>query len=182
MSFARVRALVVIGVLSVAAVVFVITALVKDTQGDEVTGGGCPDGFVLANITLQEPKDVKLKVFNATENAGWGTDVTTSFKNRGFQTEKPDDSNTAVKNVAILRFGPKTVSAAHLLRAYFLDEAVLRYDPKRKSDIVDVIIGTQFRQLATTTEVNQSIGALGEPELPPGACPAPPPTKAKAAG
>ena len=181
MSFARVRALVVIGVLSVAAIVFVIVALVRDSQGDEITGDGCPEGFVRANITLQEPKDVKIKVFNATENAGWGKDITKNFQNRGFQTLDPDDSNKATKNVAVLRYGPKTVSAAHLLRAYFLNEAVLRYDPKRKNDVVDVIIGTQYQQLATTTEVNQSLAALGEPELPPGACPALPPKKAKAA-
>jgi hypothetical protein len=181
MSFARVRALVVIGVLSVAAVVFVIVALVRDSQGDSITGDGCPDGFVRANITLQEPKDVKLKVFNATENNGWGTEVTNNFKNRGFQTVKPDDSNKASTNVAVLRYGPKAVAGAHLLRAYFLDEAVLRYDAKRTNDYVDVIIGTQFQQLATTTEVNQSLASIGEPALPAGACPAPAPKKAKAA-
>jgi hypothetical protein len=181
MSFARVRALVVIGVLSVAAIVFVIVALVRDSQGDTITGDGCPDGFVRANITLQEPKDVKIKVFNGTANAGWGTEVTNDFKNRGFQTDKPVDSSKPVDNIAILRFGPKTFSAAHLLRAYFLDEAVLRYDPKRTSDVVDVIIGKRYQQLATTTEVNQSLASLGEPELPPGACPALPPEKAKAA-
>jgi hypothetical protein len=38
---------------------------------------------------------------------------------------------------------------------------------------VDVVIGTKFKQLATTTEVNQALAALGQPELPPGACPAP---------
>jgi hypothetical protein len=177
MSFARVRALVVIGVLSVAAVVFVIVALVRDSQGDTIVGDGCPEGFVRANVTLQEPKEVKIKVFNGTENTGWAADVTANFKNRGFQVVKPDESKP-VKDVAILRYGPKTVSAAHLLRAYFLDEATLRYDAKRTSDVVDVMIGTRFQQLATTTEVNQSLAAIGEPVLPPGSCPAPPPKKA----
>jgi hypothetical protein len=35
---------------------------------------------------------------------------------------------------------------------------------------VDVVIGNQFRQLATETEVRQSIAALGNPEPPPGTC------------
>jgi hypothetical protein len=176
MSFARVRALVVIGVLSVAAVVFVIVALVRDSQGDTIVGDGCPDGFVRANVTLQEPKEVKIKVYNGTENAGWAADVTANFKNRGFQVVKPDEGKS-VNEIAILRYGPKTVSGAHLLRAYFLDEARLRYDAKRTDDVVDVIVGTRFQQLATTTEVNQSLAAIGEPVLPPGACPAPPPKK-----
>jgi len=32
------------------------------------------------------------------------------------------------------------------------------------------VIGNGFRQLATTTEVNQSLVEVGEPTLPPGAC------------
>ena len=42
MSFARVRALVVVGVLAVAAVVFVIVALVRDTQSDAVPAAAAP--------------------------------------------------------------------------------------------------------------------------------------------
>ena len=42
MSFARVRALVVIGVLALAAMIFVIVALVQDSQGDAVAGDSCP--------------------------------------------------------------------------------------------------------------------------------------------
>jgi hypothetical protein len=38
---------------------------------------------------------------------------------------------------------------------------------------VDIVIGAQFQQLATSTEVNQSLVELGEPEVPPGACAAP---------
>jgi hypothetical protein len=41
-----------------------------------------------------------------------------------------------------------------------------------------VILGTEFQQLATVTEVNQSIAAIGTPDLPEGTCeaddPAPP--------
>jgi LytR cell envelope-related transcriptional attenuator len=172
MSFARVRALVVIGVLTVAAVVFVVTALLRDTQGGPVKGNTCPDGFVRANVELPEPKQVKVKVYNATSNDGWGTQITEDFKNRRFITEKPADNKKVLDDVAILRFGPKTVGAAHLLRAYFLDQATPEYNPRRTNDIVDVVIGTGFKQLATTTEVNQSLVELGEPEVPAGACPA----------
>jgi hypothetical protein len=172
MSFARVRALVVIGVLAVAAVVFVIVALIRDSQGGTVAGDGCPAGYIRANVSLPEPKDVKIKVFNATNNSGWGTEITDDFKNRRFQTEKPANNAKVVDEVAVLRFGPKAVGAAHLLSAYFIREAVPQYDAKRKSDVVDVIIGSNFKQLATTTEVNQSLVELGEPDLPPGTCPA----------
>ena len=38
---------------------------------------------------------------------------------------------------------------------------------------MDIVIGAEFQQLATSTEVNQSLVELGEPEVPPGACAAP---------
>ena len=174
MSFARVRALVVIGVLAVAAVVFVIVALVRDTQQGAVAGG-CPKGSVMANVTLPEtPSEVTIKVYNGTDTTGLGENVTEAFANRNFKTQKPAENKKKFNGVAQLRYGPQAVGAAHLLKAYFLARAEPQYDPKRKGAVVDVVIGTEFQQLATTTEVNQSLVELGEPEVPPGACAAPP--------
>jgi len=51
----------------------------------------------------------------------------------------------------------------------------VRYDAQRKGTVVDVIVGREFRQLATFTEVSQSLVELGEPELPVGACAGPAP-------
>ena len=79
----------------------------------------------------------------------------------------------------MLRYGPKSVGSAHLLKAYFLNEAEAEYNPARTDDIVDVVIGDSFKQLATTTEVNQALVELASPELPPESCEAP---KVKAAG
>lgn len=174
MSFARVRALVVVGVLAVAAVVFVVVALVRDTQGDAVAGGGCPDGSVLANVTLpNKPEQVTVKVYNGTDTAGLADSVTNEFKNRQFKTQKPAENKKKFEGVAVMRYGPEAVGSAWLLRAYFLNQADAQYDPKRKGAIVDIVVGSEFQQLATTTEVNQSLVELGEPELPPGACAAP---------
>lgn len=173
MTFARVRALVVIGVLLVAAVIFVVVAIVRDSQGGPQASVNCPEGWPRANIKLPEPKEVKVKVFNATDTDGLGAQVTEDFKNRKFITQKPGPNPKVLNQVAVLRFGPKAVGGAHLLRAYFLSEAEPIYDAKRTNDIVDVVIGSEFKQLATTTEVNQSLVELGEPEVPLGACVAP---------
>ena len=174
MSFARVRALVVVGALAVAAVIFVVVALVRDTQGDAVAGGGCPDGSVMANVTLPEdPEDVTVKVYNGTKTPGLADNVTNEFKNRRFKTQKPAENKKKFKGVAQLRYGPAAVGKAHLLKAYFLNQADVQYDAKRKGTVVDVVVGSNFQQLATTTEVNQSLVELGEPEVPLGACVAP---------
>ena len=170
MSFARVRALVVVGVLAVAAVVFVVVALVRDTQGDAVAGG-CPEGSVMANVTLpDDPEQVTVRVFNGTKTPGLADSVTNEFKNRRFTVQKPAESKTKYKGVAVVRFGPDTVGRAQLLRAYFLAQSKMEYSAKRKGPVIEIVIGTQFRQLATTTEVNQSLVEVGEPTVPPGAC------------
>jgi hypothetical protein len=174
MSFARVRALVVIGVLAVAAVVFVVVALVRDTQSDAVAGDGCPDGAPRANVTLpDDPDQVKVKVLNGTSEAGKAEKVTNDFKNRGFVMEKPGESRSKFDRIAIIRYGPKAVGNAQLLKAYFLGKAKPEYNAKRTDDIVEIVVGSAFQQLATSTEVNQSLVELGEPQLPPGACVAP---------
>jgi len=171
MSFARVRALVVVGVLAVAAVVFVVVALVRDTQGDAVTGGDCPAGAPLADVTLpDDPAEVTVRILNGTNTAGLADSVTNEFKNRRFTVQKPAESKTKYKGVAEIRYGPDAVGRAQLLRAYFLDQSKLEYNAKRKGAVIDIVIGSGFRQLATTTEVNQSLVEVGEPTLPPGAC------------
>jgi hypothetical protein len=171
MSFARVRALVVIGVLAVAAIVFVVVALVRDSQGDDIADGGCPDGAPIADVTLpDDPDQVKIKILNGTSQAGLGDKVTTDFKNRGFVMDKPDEARSKFDKIAIISYGPRAVGDAQLIKAYFLGQARPQYNAKITSDIVTIVVGAQFQQLATSTEVNQSLVELGEPEVPPGAC------------
>ncbi len=183
MSFARVRALVVIGVLAVAAVVFVVVALVRDSQGGPAAEGGCPEGAPLADITLpDDPDEVKVKVLNGTSTTGLADKVTSDFKNRGFLMEKPAESKSKFDRIAIIRYGPKAVGDAQLLKAYFLGKAKPEYNAKRTDDIVEIVVGAGFQQLATSTEVNQSLVELGEPQVPPGACAAPAEKAADAQG
>jgi hypothetical protein len=172
MSFARVRALVVVGVLFLSAVVLVGMALAKDTQGGGPVAQNCPPGWPVANIRLPEPKEVKINVYNATDSPGLASGVASDFRNQAFVIGKTgnDPKKKAVLAVAVLRYGPKAVGAAHLLRAYFLDEAQTEFDIKRRDDVVDVVIGTSYKQLATPTEMRQSLAALGNPTLPEGTC------------
>ncbi|MER7415681.1 LytR C-terminal domain-containing protein [Micromonospora peucetia] len=167
------RALVVVGLLSVLALVFVVVALVRDTQSSAGLAGDCPEGWPLADVTLRETKDVKINVLNGTDRIGLATSIADDFRNRKFQVKKAGDEKKQIDDIAVLRYGPKGVGSAHLLRAYFLDNAEYEYDAKRTDDVVDVVLGSGFQQLATTTEVNQSLGDLGAPVAPAGSCPMP---------
>nr|MDT0657002.1 LytR C-terminal domain-containing protein [Micromonospora sp. DSM 115978] len=164
------RALAVVGVLVVFALVFIGVALVRDTQSDGGVAVGCPEGWKRADLTLREQKDVKIRVLNATETQGLASTVATDFENRKFQVVEKGNDPKRVDGVAVLRYGPQAVGSWHLLRAYFLDEATPEYDPNRTDDVVDVVIGNGFQQLATITEVHQALVELGKPELPPQTC------------
>jgi hypothetical protein len=172
MSFARVRALVVVGVLVVAATVLVVMAFAKDTQTGGPVAEGCPEGWPVADIRLPEPKEVKINVYNATDSPGLAGGVASDFKNQAFVIGKTgnDPKKRAVSAVAELRYGPKAVGSAHLLRAFFLDEAQTQFDIRRTDEIVDVVVGINYKQLATPTEMRQSLAALGKPTLPEGTC------------
>ncbi|MBX7268321.1 LytR C-terminal domain-containing protein [Micromonospora sp. Llam7] len=167
------RALVVVGMLAVVALIFVVVALVRDTQGTAGMADACPEDWPRADVNLRESKEVKINVLNATDRPGLAASVGDNFRNRDFQVKKEATEKKQIDDVAELRYGPKGVGSAHLLRAYFLDNAEYVYDPKREDDVVDVVLGNSFQQLATTTEVNQSLGDLGAPVAPPGSCPMP---------
>ena len=175
MSFARVRALVVVGVLAVAAVVFVVVAVVRDSQGGVTGGDGCPAGAPRVDLTLpDDPAEVTVKVLNGTSTSGLADRVTNDFKNRRFSVQKPGENKSKYKGVAVIRFGPETVGDAQLLRAFFLARSKMEFNVKRKGNVVEIVIGNEYQQLATTTEVNQSLVEVGAPTPPPGLCAAPP--------
>jgi hypothetical protein len=173
MSFARVRALIVVGVLAGIALVFVAVTLVRDTQAGKDTAESCPAGYKLADARLRLPQDIKINVFNATSTTGLAKGVREDFQNRKFQVLKAGDEpkNKGIDEVAVLRYGPKGVGSYHVLKAYFLNEAKPEFELERDTDVVDVVIGSDFKQLATITEVSQALAqGGGGPQLPAQTC------------
>ena len=176
MTFAKVRALIFVAVLFVTAGVVVIMAVGRDSQSNASQTPSCAEGEVPANNNMPERNQVTLNVYNGTARVGLAEDIAGQFKNRGFLIDKIDTAPARTDgkpydNIATIRYGPKVVGAAFEVSAYFLvNQADMAFDLKRTDDRVDVILGTKFQQLATTTEVNQSIAAIGTPPLEPGTC------------
>jgi len=173
MSLARLRALVVVGVLVLSAVILVIVAIVKDSSGTTVAEN-CPAGKVAVDLTLPEDfSTVKVAVYNATTSGALAGQVAEEFRSRKVtvvDVKNLNPTSKPVDGVAVLRYGPKTVGSAWLVRAFFLNRAELQFDPKRADDVIDVIVGKQYLQLGSITEVRQALGAVGGPRLPEGAC------------
>ncbi len=176
MHMTRIRALAVVGTLTVAAIVLVTVTLVRDTQTGGVLADDCKPGQIPVNLIMPDEAGVNINVYNATHTQGLAAKIKSEFQSRNFNVTKaegemkdgqlvyyPDD-------VAILRYGPKAVAAAHLVQAYFLNEAKTQFDLKREDDAVDVVLGGNFKQLATPTEMRQAVAILGRPEAPNGTC------------
>jgi hypothetical protein len=162
----------VVALLILTALVTVAMALGR--SGDEArTVAACPEGFIPANLTLPQARDVQINVYNGTTRTGLAGRIGENFANRDFEVIDWADHGSEVEGVAQLHYGPGAVGAAQLVRAYFLNDATMVFDITREDDVVDVVLGTAFQQLATPTEVSQAIAAAGNPAPPEGTCPAP---------
>jgi hypothetical protein len=174
MTFARVRALIFVAVLFMTAGVVVIMAIGRDSQTQPIVGTSCPSGMVPAKVRMPDEFEVTVNVYNGTRKVGMAEDISEQLKNRGFKIKKrgnPPGNKVYENEIAVINYGPPTVGAAFLVSAYFLaGQASMNFDLERTDATVDVILGTEFQQLATVTEVNQSIAAIGTPTLPDGTC------------
>ena len=157
LSFARVRALAVLAFLIVGALVSVGLALSRDSGQPEVQG--CPAGWPTADLTLREEREVKINVINGTGRDNVAAQVSDTFANRDFDVvEHFDDSDVEVEGVGLLRYGPAGVGSAQLVRAYFLNQVELEFQLDREDDVVDVIVGENFQQLATPKIEERRVG------------------------
>jgi hypothetical protein len=173
MTIARIRALAIVGALFVAALVLVTISIVKDHQ-TRPAGAACPRNAVRVDTRLADAENIQLNVYNASDKTGLAREVALELKQRRFKVDPEKATNDplgrSVDGVAVLRYGPKMVGAAWVVRAYFLNEAKREFDPNRQDDTVDVVLGPSFKKLATQTEQKQALAAVGRAELPDNAC------------
>ncbi|MGC9666518.1 LytR C-terminal domain-containing protein [Planosporangium sp. 12N6] len=173
MTIARIRALVVVGVLFVAALVLVTVSIVKDKQTG-APGSTCAKDAVRVDTHLADAENIQLNVYNATDKVGLAREIAMELKQRKFKVDPEkannDPLNKPVEGVAVLRYGPKMVGAAWVVRSYFLNEAVGEFDPSRQDETIDVVLGPSFKKLATETEQRLALASVGRAELPKGSC------------
>jgi LytR cell envelope-related transcriptional attenuator len=185
----------VVGVLLVAALAGCgqdVAAGPQPTAGDSLRPDGvpstsavassCPTGLVMAAIFPPARGKVRLRVINGSGRAGLATDVASELRNRGLQVVDTGEEPQQYDGIVILRYGPQAVGAAWDVEPFFtigLDGFVGAWKDDfqiaRTGDVVDVVLGTSFNQLASITEVNQATAKLGLPTAPPGTCASPRP-------
>ena len=172
MSLARLRALIIVGVLVVCATVLVAVTILKDRQTSFDATESCAAGAIPVNVGLPDKnEELKLKMINGTDSPGLAAQVAEDFRSRKVTiVAEANEKVPKPQFVAQIRYGPKVVGMAWYTNAFFFNQGTLLFDPNRKEDTIDVVLGTDFKQLGSTTEVNQSLAAAGKPRLPPGTC------------
>jgi hypothetical protein len=178
MTAARVRSLVIVGVIVIAAVVLALIATKRDTQTHASYLSSCPANTVPIVTTPLPARDaITIKLWNGANQPGLAQTVAEELRHRGYNVEKVGtrDNRPAITSVANIYYGPATVAAAQVVRAEFLmtqpsEDRLMKFNIKSKSKVVDVVIGKGFKQLGARTEVNQAIAALGAPLAPAGTC------------
>lgn len=173
MTLARARALLIVGSLAALAAAFVIWAILRDSQPRDSASAErqCEEGEKPAATAIPEPKALAVNVYNDTDEAGLAAKIADQLEARGFKVKKVgnDPDPNPVKGTAELRFGPKGLGGAHLLTAYLINADLLP-DPERKDGVVDVVLGQQFQQLGSPSEVNDALRTIGDPSPPVGMC------------
>ena len=137
----------------------------------------CPAGAVPALTALIPESAITVKIYNGSKTVGLSQDVGVDLEHRGFTVNPTSNSDVKPRTAAIaeISYGPKTVGAAQVVRAYFsmIERATdrnMHFDINNTSDVVNVTVGSGFRLISAPTEVHQDIAALGRPSAPPGTC------------
>jgi LytR cell envelope-related transcriptional attenuator len=171
MTLSRARALVLVSLLVLAALILVLVAVLRDRQSGSQYGASCGPGTVKVHTRpLPDPGHIKVNVFNGTGQPGLADAVADEFRNRGFTVGTVQNAPQAFDGTAKLAYGGNELAAAAVVDSYFLGKAASAFDLKRTDDVVDVTIGKQYTRLGTKTEVNQAQAQIGNPSAPPGTC------------
>lgn len=171
MSLARVRALVVLGLLVLAAAVAAGWAIAKDTETAARRATPCVTSTVPFSGALPErAADVRVNVYNATARIGLATTVADELKAHDFTVDHigNDPLQRKVDAPAQIRYGPRGAGAAQLLRAWFPGaEPTL---DTRGDATVDLVLGLRYEGFTTPADHEVERRRLGTPTPPPELC------------
>lgn len=172
--------IVAVGALALAGVVFAVVSLMRG--GDETataptdteTTLPCVEVTVVPAEVLPQPKDVRVRVFNATAVSGLAGTTAKELSARDFQVVKVanDPKKLPVEGVAKIRYGPKGEASAQLLLVY-VPGAELAPD-ERAGRIVDLALGDAFTSVEAQETVDAVLASPSPSASGPG-CPSPAP-------
>ena len=152
-------------VLAVAALLVWWNVLNKDEGRQASSSAACATSTKAA--PSMDPKNVHLRVLNATDQQGLAQEVAAQLQSRGFVVDEVgnDSSGRKVDGVAELRHGPRGTETASYVGLYF--PGAKDYQDTRATAQVDVVVGPSFDGVASPEKV---AAALSPGAKPSGSC------------
>jgi hypothetical protein len=146
-----------------------LTALVwwrvihRSDSGQTKAQATCPSP---STSVVPQPGAVSVNVLNSTNRAHLARNVATTMGKLGFHVTGygNDDPNVVINGVGEIRYGTKGVDSASLL-AFYLPGAKLVPTSRSDSEVV-VSLGSQFKSVATSTQVKQAMASKHVTQLP----------------
>ncbi|MFE0135639.1 LytR C-terminal domain-containing protein [Streptomyces sp. NPDC059037] len=146
------------------------------TGGDKATAAGpragcdpkaAPSAKAPAPKPLPKPGQIKVNVFNATPRGGLAKNTAAELKKRGFTIGKVGNAtkeyDKKVKGTGILLGAKAATDTAIPVLGTQLAGTEQRTDA-RTSGEVDLILGTQFKDLAKKEDADKALAVLAKPK------------------
>ncbi|MFU0569947.1 LytR C-terminal domain-containing protein [Gardnerella vaginalis] len=102
-------------------------------------------------ISYLDSRIVRIRVLNGTKFRGFASAVGEALRLRGFNLIEIGNNNTQGVKRTTIYFGKKAVNDAYTLSSNF-NNVILRMDD-REDDLVDVVLGSDFRNLRPKADV-----------------------------
>jgi hypothetical protein len=156
MSIARARALIIVGVMLLFCLIFAGWAIAS------TNGSRAEAECLAASVPKELPKtgDVTVNVYNATDRSGLAATVKGQLAGRGFKVGVIGTYNdsTPVTGVGEVHYGPSGIGGALLAQANIV--GITPVMDTRENSTVDIVIGPEFKRLATATEMATTVKHL----------------------
>ena len=112
-----------------------------------------------AAIPALDPATVQVRVLNASDLAGRAGQVADALENRGFVIAEVgnDDTNRDVTGQGEIRYGRLGRDAGRFLSLQ--QPGAVLHEDTRATEVVDVVIGPEWQQLASPADVQEALDA-----------------------
>jgi hypothetical protein len=159
-SLARVRSLIIIGVLALIAAITVVWAIATDDQT-----GSLAKTCAAAKPSIPAPKAVRVRVYNGTDQAGLATKVQKALQKRGFKVIAVgnDPESEPIATTAQIRYGAAGAGAAELLQASIKGSQIV--DDDRTESAVDIVLGNGYAGLTPEKQLPAELANIEPPQV-----------------
>jgi LytR cell envelope-related transcriptional attenuator len=148
-------------VLALAALGVWWTVLRQDAERQADVAAAC--GTADAPVIALDPSTVSVRVLNATDRRGVAQTIGQELQRRGFTVPEigNDGTEREVTGVGEIRYGPRGRDVARFVGLQL--PGATEYVDTRATAVVDLVVGPEWEQLATTEEVEAALSAAPAP-------------------